>query len=390
VKRTISLRKAILISAACLLAGILLTALIIYAFMGDLARTYIKLAEIDFLVDRYYYGNVDDGVLGDGACAGFVSALGDKYAQYLPAQAAKENFDSLEGSFTGIGVTVCLHPENHTMYVVNVSKDGPAYNAGIRAGDEITSIDGTVIDKQNYVQSVGSLSRQIGDIIKVSFVRDGKANKTEITVNYFELQSVFYRKIGEYGYIQITQFNDSSVNQFKIALDSLTESGVKGLIFDLIDNGGGTVNSASEILDMLLPEGDIISIRYGYGSEEVLHTSDSNEINLPMAVLTNGNTASAAELFAISIRDYNKGILIGQNTYGKGVMQTTYSLDDGSSVKFTVGQFFSKSKTDFSDGGIIPDVMFELNEHERTHYYLLKDQDNPYIKKAVEWFNENE
>ncbi|MBE6766507.1 MAG: S41 family peptidase, partial [Ruminococcaceae bacterium] len=97
-----------------------------------------------------------------------------------------------------------------------------------------------------------------------------------------------------------------------------------------------------------------------------------------------------AELFAISIRDYNKGILIGQNTYGKGVMQTTYSLDDGSSVKFTVGQFFSKSKTDFSDGGIIPDVMFELNEHERTHYYLLKDQDNPYIKKAVEWFNENE
>jgi len=390
VKRTISLRKAILISAACLLAGILLTALIIYAFMGDLARTYIKLAEIDFLVDRYYYGNVDDGVLGDGACAGFVSALGDKYAQYLPAQAAKENFDSLEGSFTGIGVTVCLHPENHTMYVVNVSKDGPAYNAGIRAGDEITSIDGTVIDKQNYVQSVGSLSRQIGDIIKVSFVRDGKANKTEITVNYFELQSVFYRKIGEYGYIQITQFNDSSVNQFKIALDSLTESGVKGLIFDLIDNGGGTVNSASEILDMLLPEGDIISIRYGDGSEEVLHTSDSNEINLPMAVLTNGNTASAAELFAISIRDYNKGILIGQNTYGKGVMQTTYSLDDGSSVKFTVGQFFSKSKTDFSDGGIIPDVMFELNEHERTHYYLLKDQDNPYIKKAVEWFNENE
>jgi len=390
VKRTISLRKAILISAACLLAGILLTALIIYAFMGDLARTYIKLAEIDFLVDRYYYGNVDDGVLGDGACAGFVSALGDKYAQYLPAQAAKENFDSLEGSFTGIGVTVCLHPENHTMYVVNVSKDGPAYNAGIRAGDEITSIDGTVIDKQNYVQSVGSLSRQIGDIIKVSFVRDGKANKTEITVNYFELQSVFYRKIGEYGYIQITQFNDSSVNQFKIALDSLTESGVKGLIFDLIDNGGGTVNSASEILDMLLPEGDIISIRHGDGSEEVLHTSDSNEINLPMAVLTNGNTASAAELFAISIRDYNKGILIGQNTYGKGVMQTTYSLDDGSSVKFTVGQFFSKSKTDFSDGGIIPDVMFELNEHERTHYYLLKDQDNPYIKKAVEWFNENE
>jgi len=389
VKRTISLRKAILISAACLLAGILLTALIIYAFMGDLARTYIKLAEIDFLVDRYYYGNVDDGVLGDGACAGFVSALGDKYAQYLPAQAAKENFDSLEGSFTGIGVTVCLHPENHTMYVVNVSKDGPAYNAGIRAGDEITSIDGTVIDKQNYVQSVGSLSRQIGDIIKVSFVRDGKANKTEITVNYFELQSVFYRKIGEYGYIQITQFNDSSVNQFKIALDSLTESGVKGLIFDLIDNGGGTVNSASEILDMLLPEGDIISIRYGDGSEEVLHTSDSNEINLPMAVLTNGNTASAAELFAISIRDYNKGILIGQNTYGKGVMQTTYSLDDGSSVKFTVGQFFSKSKTDFSDGGIIPDVMFELNEHERTHYYLLTDQDNPYIKKAVEWFNEN-
>ncbi len=387
-KRMVSLRNTILISVLCVVLGIVLTLVIAYAFLGDMAKTHIKLAEIDFLANRYFYGDIESETLDTAIFQGYASALGDKYAKYLPKVDAKANFDALDGNKNGIGVTVSLHPDTDNIYVINVSENGPAHKAGLRAGDQITAVRGQNVDFDTYTKCVDLLIGEIGESIELNVLRGEDEFGINVTVNYFEVQSGYYRTIGKYGYIQITEFNDSSVDQFKIALNSLLDSGVEGLIFDVTNNGGGTVDSVAAILDILLPRGVIVSAEYANGSSEILHKSDDREIDLPMAVLTNKYTASAAELFSISIRDYEKGILIGQPTYGKGIMQTTYRLFDGSSIRFTVGKFFSKSKTDFTDGGIIPDKEFTLSEHQSKYRYLLSDSENPYISRAVEWLDE--
>ena len=357
-----------------------------YALMGDMAKTFIKLSEIDFFVDRFFYGEVDSEKLEKAICEGYVEALDDKYAKYLAAEDAAVNFDHLEGNRSGIGDTVVNHPDNDCSYVVDVSENGPAHKVGIRAGDVISKVGDVAVTAETYTKCVDMLIGEIGDTISVTRLSDGK--KFDIIVDKFEVQSVFYRMIGDYAYIKISAFSDNSVEQFKNALNKAQDSNAKGLIFDVTGNGGGTVDSVAEILDMLLPEGEIMSVKYANGASEVLHRSDKEEVDLPMAVLTDKFTASAAELFSISIRDYDKGVLIGQPTYGKGVMQTTYRLDDGSSIKFTVAQFFSKSKTDFRKDGIIPDEEFSLSEYEQKYFYLLGDDENPYIQRAIKYLNE--
>lgn len=385
--RKFSLRSIILIGLAGVLLGAVLLGVVAYAFMGDMAKTFFKLSEIDFYVDRYFYGDVEDEVLEKAICDGYVSALNDKYAKYRAAEDATEYFDFLEGSLNGIGASVIKHPDNNYIYITDVSEGSPAHKSGLREGDMISSVNGVALSAETYAQCVNLLLGEIGDTISLTVLSDTE-KKIDVVIDHFEIQSVFYRMLGDYGYIEITAFSDNSVEQFKNALNQVISKGAKGLIFDVTRNGGGTVDSVAAILDILMPEGVIMSVKYANGSSEVLFRSDKSEVNLPMVVLTDKYTASAAELFAISIRDYEKGILIGQPTYGKGVMQTTYRLRDGSSVKFTVAQFFSKSGTDYRKTGIIPDEEFALSEYEQKYFYMLEADENPYIQRAIKYLNE--
>lgn len=386
-KQKISLKKTITACVVCFISAVLITCLVLYLFMGKLAHGFVKLSEMDFLARQYFYGEISDEELENAICRGYVSALGDRYATYLPTTDAKEKFDEFEGKTSGIGVTLVQHPDTHAIYITSVSKDSPADKAGIKAGDSIIAVGGTSVDEENYNECFDSLKGKIGDKIAVTVLRGNEELNLEITVANFELQSVYVHTVGDYGYVRITQFSDNTVEQFESVIDTLVKKNVKGLIFDVTQNGGGTVDSVSAMLDYLLPEGDIISAEYAGGKSEVLFKSDKAEIDLPMVVITDRRTASAAELFAASIRDYEKGVLVGHTTYGKGVMQTTYKLDDGSSVKFTVAKFFSASKTDFDGKGLKPDYEIKLTEHEAKYFYLLSDKENPYIKKAVEWLD---
>ena len=389
-KRTVSFKRAV-ISCICVgVAAVILTCAGVYLLMGDLRHTFLKLSEIDFLTNKYFFGEISAEELDTQICKGYMSALDDKYAQYLPTEKAEEKFDGFKGVKSGIGVTVTAHPDDYTMFVVHVSKDSPADKAGVLEKDCIVKVGDTKLAKDTYSGCYNSMMGEIGDDINVTLLRDGKEIPVTITIDSFELQSVYSRMVGDYGYVQITQFSDNTVNQFKLAVEELCDKGVKGLIFDVTQNGGGTLDSVAEILDMLLPEGTIVSAQFSDGSEEILHTSDSAEIELPMVVLTDNYSASASELFAVSIRDYEKGVLIGDTTYGKGVMQTTYKLDDGSSVKFTVSKFFGKNKTDYTGAGLVPDYPVQLTETEQKYWYLLSDTENPYILKAVQWLDEQQ
>lgn len=208
----------------------------------------------------------------------------------------------------------------------------------------------------------------------------------DMTAEYsnYTTQSIYYHTIEDFGYVEIYSFNSQTVPQFKTAVENLVSSGVKGLIFDVRGNGGGTVDSVKEIVDYLVPEGVIMTSVYKNGKTEELY-SDANEIDLPMAVLTDKASASAAELFSASIRDFNKGVLIGTTTYGKAVMQGTFGFPDKSSAVFTIAEFYTHSGETYNNKGLEPDIKVELNDEQIKYFNLLADNEDPVKMAAVEY-----
>ena len=370
------------------IATVLFFVILFCVLFGDLAGTYLKLAQIDLLVKNNYYGETENSELDTAVCEGYISSLEDDYADYYPLEESKEKFDGFDGNTLGMGVVLTLHPDDYNYYIISVSKDSPADKAGIKPTDRIVKINGQSIDKENYGELYNNLKGEEGESVALTLLCDEKEIVTEVIFENYIVQSVYYRMIGEYGYVQITTFNGSTVLQFTDAVEELINDGAKALIFDLRDNGGGTTDSVAAMVDYLVPQGDILSAKYIDGSEEVLYTSDNNEINIPMVALVNKNTASSSEIFAASIRDFDKGILIGNTTFGKGIMQRTYKLIDGSAVKFTVARYFTNSGFDYDGVGLTPDINVDMNEYQQKYYYMLSDSENPYITAAIEALNE--
>lgn len=345
-----------------------------------------KLAQIDALVKEYYSGEVDEKVLEDTLASAYMYAINDKYGFYRNSEDTVQVENSLEGSTSGIGVTIFNDEENKALAIFRVDSGSPADKVGIKTGDKIIAIDGKTVEEIGFSESVEAIKREIGQTAKITLLRDGK--KVDFNVKYedFIRQSVYYEIIQNYAYVCITAFNEATVEQFKQTYDMLIKDKVKGIIFDVRDNGGGTVDSVCEILDILVGECDLITIKYANGSTEVSHKSDSKKCDLPMVVLTNDSTASAAELFSANLRDMAKSQLIGTNTYGKGVVQRTYFLSDGSCVRFTVGEFLPAGGKSFNEEGLSPDFEVDFTEEEAEKRYALGEND-PYIKKAVEQFD---
>ncbi len=346
----------------------------------------LKLEEVDALVQSEYFGDTEDADLTDGIIEGYLTAIGDKYSFYQNSEDAKAVADSFSGDTSGIGVTVAYEKSVKGLYIIRVDFSGPADKAGLQTGDIITSIDGKTVGKLGYKKAVNAIKRAIGEKVELTYLRDGEENRTELLYEEFVRQSVYYHIIDNVGYMLFTGFNSATVEQFKVGIEDLTDKNVKGIIFDLRGNGGGTVSSVCEILDILLPQCDIMTVEYANGEKKVLHTSDENEVDLPFAVLTDEDTASAAELFAAAVRDTGKGVLIGDTTYGKGVMQNTFFLSDDSCVRFTTGTFYPPSGVCFNEVGLEPDYEITYTEEQTENFYKLGDSD-PAVVKAKEYIN---
>ena len=204
-------------------------------------------------------------------------------------------------------------------------------------------------------------------------------------------QTVFYRLLENgLGYVEITSFNGETPSQFKSAVNDLVEKGATALIFDVRGNGGGTVDSVTEMVDFLCPEGTVMTAKYGDGTVETVATSDASEIDLPMVVLTDEATASAAELFTASIMEFGKGVSVGAKTYGKGVMQGTYYLSDGSSVVITIAEFFVHNDVSFNEKGIEPEVSVTLTEEQRIYRYIRPLTEDPVLIAAIAKLGESD
>ncbi len=351
------------------------------------SATKTKLAQIQGLLSKQGVYGQNQAALPDALAKACVDAINDPYAQYFTKEEYEEFIRSSRGEYTGIGLNVVQHPQNGTVYIYLVHNSSPAALAGLQPGDEIIAVNDATIANDGYSKVVNSLLGKLGDTLNITYLRNTVQYTAQVEIKEFKSQSVFYQKIQEYGYIRITSFNSGTPEQFSGAIGELRLQGVQGLIFDLRDNGGGTLESVEEMLDHILPYGDIVSVRYANGEEELLYVSDEKEIDLPMALLVNGYTASASELFAAAVRDFDKGVLIGSTTYGKGVMQQTVKLFDGSALKYTNAIFYPPSKEGFNGKGLQPDIPIELTQTQQENRYITPIEQDPHVQAALAYLS---
>ncbi len=344
---------------------------------------YSKLNEIDGYVRQSFYGDIDEEELMNAVARGYVSGLNDKYARYMTPEEYKAQMDAYESQKASIGISVVMDPSGY-MKVIEVFADSPAEEAGIEVGDLIVEVNGTVVNAESYPKLSTSMGGEEGSTLDLVVRRDSQDDEVEIVRRNVEVPMVTWKQYGDVGYVKIKEFHNNTPAQFNAAIKQLTSGGIKALIFDVRGNPGGTIDSVVDMLDTLLPEGNLVSATYHDGHTEVLGTSDAEEVNLPMVVLTNESTASAAELFAQAIKDYNKGRTVGTQTYGKGVMQTIYPLSDGGALSITVAKYNPPKSENFDGVGVKPDYAVQLTAEQQRNLYELDEQTDPQLRKALE------
>lgn len=350
-----------------------------------------KLAEIAELVDGYYVKDIDKKYLEDSLVYGYVFGLGDLHANYFTAETYREYIESLQGALTGIGVRVTLETlddgETDRIVIFEVMDNSPAKEAGVLAGDIIYSVQGTLYSELGYDKTVDMMLGEEGTMLTFEVLRGDKVVEFNITRRFFDSQLVSYKTTdanATIGYIRIYQFGTSTISQFKNAVERLKAQGCTKLIFDLRNNPGGEYVSITSILDYLLPEGEIIITKDKNGNE-VVERSDKNEVDMPMVVLANESTASAGELFTAALMDYDKAVFIGTTTYGKGTVQKTFPLSDGSAVKFSTEYYLPPSRVSYDGEGIKPDIEVQLSEEAAKRFYLIEESEDAQLMAAIDY-----
>lgn len=331
--------------------------------VNEKAKKYDALQSLDIYVRDTYYGEINESGLNDSILKGYVAGLGDKYSRYLTAEEYLNELNDNSGSLIGLGLTLSEDSSGY-IRINEIYANSPASDYGIEEGDLIISVDGMDVKEVGFQEAAEAMKGTEGSVIDLTIRRNGKDSDYTFTRRAIEVTTVESEMLGSYiGYIKITSFKKNTPEQFIEALERLTTNGAKSLIFDLRDNVGGLSSALEECLDPLLPEGVVATAEYKDGHSETLIYSEASELNLPMTVIVNEHTASAAELFAASLRDFGKASLVGAQTYGKGVMQTTTELKSGGAVVLTVAEYKTAYSECYNGVGLIPDYQV-INETE--------------------------
>lgn len=321
---------------------------------------YAKLREIDTTVRQNYIGTVSDDSLENATINGYIAGIGDKYASYIAPSAYYELQQTQSGVILGAGFEAEEDTSGY-LRITSVYKGSSAELNGVLAGDIITAIDGKSLLSMQQGQAMERLSGEVGTRLALQLLRDGESISVNLVRQQLEIESVSTRILdNNIGYIQITSFNAKTAEQFANAMTTMNGVGAKALIIDVRQNPGGIVSALKPILNQFVPSAIAATVEYSDGSRKTLIETDSTtSVELPIAVLVDGGTVSAAELFAAVLRDECGALIVGSQTFGKGVMQNTYEFSDGSALTLSVGKIYTKSGT-WNETGIKPDYSVEL------------------------------
>lgn len=320
-----------------------------------------KLNAIDSVLESFYFGDVDDETAKDNIYKAYLSSYGDKYTMYYTADEYKALKESTNGKFYGIGAVCQLSGEGGVL-LVDVYDNGAGYQAGLRSGDRVVNVDGRDITGMELSSAVALIKGDKGTSVTLEVIRGTERLTFSAVRDAVEAKTVSYTLLdNNIGYLSISQFEEVTTKQFKAAVEDLQSQGMKGLIIDIRNNPGGLLDTVVGMLKYMLPDGLIVYTEDKQGNRKEYKGQDNDEFNLPLAVIVNGNSASASEIFAGAIQDYGKGTIIGTQTYGKGIVQTVKPLTDGSAIKFTIAKYFTPKGQDIHGKGVTPDMVVEYD-----------------------------
>ncbi|MHB9093718.1 MAG: S41 family peptidase [Eubacteriales bacterium] len=364
----------VLLVLAVLAGGFATGALISdYNNLGTLAR-------VISLVDEYYLDKTNTADMVNGAVKGIVDSLGDPYSVYMPPKMNKELREQVQGSFGGIGIYIERNQEH--LFVVKPIKDTPAYREGVKAGDVIFKINGKETRGMSTDTAKDLMRGPVGTEVKLTLYRltDKKLHDVKLFREIIKVPTVEGKILPgtKIAYIYLGEFSantavelEKTLRELGISMKNPEESPVKGIILDLRENPGGELNAAVNVADLFVPEGPIVFIEYRSDKEEI-YKADNKFLKLPLLVLVDGNSASASEIVAGAIKDTKAGTLVGTKTFGKGVVQSLYELQNNAGLKLTTGKYLTPLKHDINKKGIEPDIKVEQPENAKTDVQLEK------------------
>ena len=348
-----------------------------------------KLTVLQAMIDEYFIGDADMTKVEDAAAHAMIGALGDRWSFYIPASEMGAYQEQKDNAYVGIGVTI-QQKEDGGLQVTQVTPGGSAEEAGVLTGDVITGVDGNSIAGMT-LDAVGNLVRgEEGTQVKLTVLRSG--TEQEITVTRKRIYTPVATGSlleGNIGLIRIVNFNANCTKETVAAIESLRQQGATKLIFDVRFNPGGYAHEMVDLLDYLLPEGDLFRT-VDYTGKEAVETSDAACLDMSMAVLVNGSSYSAAEFFAAALSEYDRAFVVGEQTSGKGHFQVTLSLPDGSAVALSIGKYYTPKGICLEGVGITPEVVLPVDEKTAAAIKAgtLDPAEDPQIQAAIQKLNE--
>lgn len=354
-----------------------------------------RFQKLDLLIDltqQYYYEDVDVDEMLEMAAVGLMSGVGDIYTMYYTAEEMADLNEETTGRYAGLGMQLLGDSTDYTITITRVFKGSPAEAAGLQSGDKIIYVNDEYYSARDLSAAVNVMRGEPGQHVKVTVLRGLEQIDFDIECQIIDINYVEYEILdGNIGYVIVYDFLGDASEGFAEAVSAFERAGVRGMIIDLRNNGGGLVDASIEMADRILPEGLVVSMRDKAGNVEE-HKIDGDYYDVPMVVLVNGYTASASEILAGAIQDDGAGLLVGTQTFGKGVVQGVMDLQDGTGVKITMAQYFTPSGASIQGVGLTPDVEIELNEDAVTRYginNIPREMDNQ-LQKAIELIKRGE
>ncbi len=353
-------------------------------------RALSKLSLLERFIDDYYLNDLTAEDYANGLYKGLISSLDDRYAAYYTEEEYEEISAVNEGKYVGIGCSISLDSETGVVTLIQPYEGGPADKAGIQTGDVLVAVGDENIAGLELSEVVALVKGEEYTDVTLTIMRESSEEPIELVVTREEVETktISYKMLNDgIGYLAISGFKESTKEQFSQALDALKDMDMKGLILDVRDNGGGSLDTVVNIADKLLPEGLIVYTRDKYDKGEDYESTDKEYLDLPMVLLVNENSASASEVLAGALRDHEAATLVGTKTFGKGIVQSIFDLDDGSALKLTTSKYYTPNGDNIHEVGIEPDIVVEMDEEYKKKEEPTMEDDNQ-LQVAIECMKE--
>lgn len=350
---------------------------------GGLVPT--KLEQLEHLILERFIGDADPKKLEDAAAAAMVSATGDKWSYYISASEYEAYAEQMANAYVGVGITIMKQEGNIGFLIVDVTAGGPAEEAGLMVEDLLIKVTDTDVREMTSEDVRNLVKGKEGTFVDMTVLRKGETRTFSVERRQVQTPVAKWEMLDhKIGLVTIENFDDRCADETITAIETMLDNGAEKLIFDVRNNPGGYAHELVKVLDYLLPEGELFR-SVSYDGKENVDYSDADCLEIPMAVLVNDGSYSAAEFFAAAMQEYDAALVVGEQTSGKGYFQTTIHLNDGSAVALSVGKYYTPSGISLADAGVTPDRWIEVDEETESaiYYGTLAPKDDPYIQEAV-------